>query len=172
MRFQPVFNQIWEVEPREGRGMLSRSQVSLISSVLVLCWNDAAVCKFVAGKRGQMGCFYCFCIITCSQEVCLSQASFLYNVDQLFFLIARAVSQMRTSSCLLHAASDPLCRWTHDHLLQVLQCSVWTPLEGLELVQLLQCLLILSPMGISVGIVCPEGLCCCSGKLTFLRMEG
>jgi hypothetical protein len=54
----------------------------------------------------------------------------------------------------------------------VLQCSVWTLLEGLELVQLLQCLLILSPRGFSVGIVCPEGLCCCSGKLTFLRTEG
>ncbi|KAK2495756.1 hypothetical protein MC885_016047, partial [Smutsia gigantea] len=41
------------------------------------------------------------------------------------------MSQMRTSSCILHAASDPLCRRANDHLLQVLQCSVWTPLEGL-----------------------------------------
>lgn len=38
---------------------------------------------------------------------------------------------MRASSCLFHAAADALCRRAHDHLLQVLQCSVWTPLEGL-----------------------------------------
>ncbi|VCW76456.1 unnamed protein product [Gulo gulo] len=38
---------------------------------------------------------------------------------------------MRAPSRLFHAAADPLCRRAHDHLLQVLQCSVWTPLEGL-----------------------------------------
>lgn len=43
----------------------------------------------------------------------------------------RAVSQVWASSGLFHAAPDPLCRRAHDHLLQVLQCSVWTPLEGL-----------------------------------------
>lgn len=47
-------------------------------------------------------------------------------------VFCRNVSQVWAPSSLLHADPDPISWWAHDHLLQVLQCPVWTPVERLK----------------------------------------
>lgn len=49
----------------------------------------------------------------------------------MYLSVYRKMPQVRASSGVLHADSDQVCRRTHDHFLQMLQCSVWTPVERL-----------------------------------------